>query len=282
MASKKPPKRQLARTPKWKHSEVSPLTCSLADTEECLAHLNEMSRACHAILENKQSITSGPIDNSFYPLITKPRDLLEMLLHTMIEWNEDGQSVTHCGQLTSTLAGTSVPTDCQPVTRDHLGLWPTFYSNYAVHIEWDGLSTEPWMLRDIKKLSLVEHSTKILLTIGNGHAILTPIHGFIGLHLNCRPLIKSISLASCDELTPTYCETIQPGGDGNVTCESKTELGSLDGPTSSTPKAKRKRESKIECPPVRSTPYDTTIHIRSALDDYDQSALVVCDMIDRL
>lgn len=352
MVPNKPPKKQPTRTPKRQYSEGSPLICGWADTEECLAHLNELSRACHTVLRSKQHAIPGPINNKPSPPIEKPGDLLEMPLHTKVEWNSNGtlkQPPSGKRPADSPLF-LIVSLNLQPGRKRH-ALWPADFdssgdicpervpagdaviiwafglpcipvytgyyamvgqnwskylwqldhkvhnkklsdrgfifgqlvapwtrdtprSDYAVHIDWDDLFTEPWAHRDIKKPSLVEHPSDIVLTVGNGRAMLTPLHNFVGFHpaigpsksrIATRPtgpddikakarkvrlksrytkpsdvspervsLVKSSHLASCDGPTPAYCETTESGDDESVADESDTGINSVNGPAPST------------------------------------------------
>ncbi|KAJ6131812.1 hypothetical protein N7471_007027 [Penicillium samsonianum] len=313
MVPNKPPKKQPTGTPKRQYSEGLPLICG--DTEECLAHLNELSRACHTVLHSKQNVIPGHINNEPSPPIEKPRDLLEMPLHTKVEWNSNAD-FDSSGDIYPERLSAGDPVIIWAFGLPFIPVYTGYYamvgqnwskhlwqldhkvhnkklsdrgftfgqviapwisdtprSDYAVHIDWDDLSTEPWAHRDIKKPSLVEHPSDMVLTVGNGRAMLTPLHNFVGFHPAIGPfksrkatrptgpdgirakawqvrlksrytkssdvhpervsLVKSSHLASCDGPTPAYCETTESGDDESVADESDTGINSVNDPAPS-------------------------------------------------
>ncbi|OQE82732.1 hypothetical protein PENNAL_c0035G00189 [Penicillium nalgiovense] len=114
---------------------------------------------------------------------------------------------------------------------------------------------------------LSRHPSDMVLTLGDGHAILTPVHNLVGFHPAIGPSKSHIAtrpngangismkkwqnaclaLASCDGPTSAYCGTIRSGDSRSVTDESDRKLSSVDDAASSvTSEAGGKRKSMAE------------------------------------
>ncbi|KAJ6185362.1 hypothetical protein N7519_006663 [Penicillium mononematosum] len=171
-----------------------------------------------------------------------------------------------------------------PSLTSSIGIGPNSPPNALPPVDWDDLSTQLRERRDTKKPVLVQHPNDMVLTLGDRHAILTPVHNFVGFHLAIGPSksplathptgANGISMKKWQLRLPAYCGKVRSGDSESATDESDRKLSSVDHASPSvTPKAGDKRKSMVESAPMLSSVSDVTANIRCALEDYDNTAL---------